>query len=75
MFTCNCQLLIPKCTDRDTDTVPQYKRRDIELVLTQHASEPDGQILLHGHQRGLVPHRQPLVILEDVCEAGAVPLH
>lgn len=44
-------------------------------LLSQHASEPYGQVLLHGHQRGLVPHRQPLVILEDICEAGAVPLH
>lgn len=43
-------------------------------LLTQHAREPDGQVLLHGHQRGLVPHRQPLVILEDVSQARAVPL-
>lgn len=53
-----------------------FKKSDAEqLMLTQHASEPYGQVLLHGHQRGLVPHCQPLVILEDVCEAGAVPLH
>lgn len=43
-------------------------------TFTQHASEPDGQVFLHWHQGGLVPHSQPLVILEDVCEAGAVPL-
>lgn len=43
-------------------------------ALTQHAAEPDGQILLHGHQGGFMPHCQPLVILEDVGEAGAVPL-
>lgn len=43
-------------------------------TLTQHAGEPDGQVLLHGHQRGLVPHRQPLVILEDIGQARAVPL-
>lgn len=46
----------------------------VHIAPTQHAGEPDGQILLHGHQGGLVSHCQPLVILEDVCEAGAVPL-
>lgn len=43
-------------------------------VLTKYAREPDGQVLLHGHQRGLVPHCQPLVILEDVSQARAVSL-
>lgn len=43
-------------------------------MLTQHACEPDGQVLLHGHQGGLVTHRQPLVVLEDVGQAGAVAL-
>lgn len=42
--------------------------------LTQHASEPDGQVLLHGHQRSLVSDSQPLVVLEDICKAGTVPL-
>lgn len=43
-------------------------------TFTQHASEPDGQILLHGHEGGFVSHCQPLVVLEDICEAGAMPL-
>lgn len=46
----------------------------MEVKPTQHATEPDGQVLLHGDQRGLVTDRQPLVILENVGEAGAVPL-
>lgn len=43
-------------------------------LISQHAGEPDGQIFLHGHQGGLMSHCQPLVILEDVCQARAVPL-
>lgn len=43
-------------------------------LLTQHASEPNGQVLLHWHQCGLVSHSQPLIILEDICEARAVSL-
>lgn len=43
-------------------------------LLPQHAAEPNGQILLHGHQGGLMPHCQPLVILENVCQAGTVSL-
>lgn len=46
----------------------------MEVKPTQHAAEPDGQVLLHWDQRGLVADRQPLVILENIGEAGAVPL-
>lgn len=46
----------------------------INATFTQHPGEPDGQILLHGHQSGFMSHCQPLVVLEDICEARAMPL-
>ena len=41
---------------------------------TEHAGQPDGEVLLHGYQGGLVSHGQPLVILEDIGKARAVSL-
>lgn len=38
--------------------------------LTQNVGEPQGEILLHGEQAGLVPTGQPVVILLHVCQAG-----
>lgn len=55
-------------------TPPPLLGNKSDSVLTQQRAQPDGQVLLHGHQRGLVSHRQPLVVLEDVGEAGSVPL-
>lgn len=71
VFHERCQnSMIGKKTKRDKKTlVPGW-----HAALTQHAGEPDGQVLLHGHQGGFMSHCQPLVILEDVRETGAVPL-
>lgn len=38
--------------------------------LTQNVREPQGEIVLHGEQAGLVPTGQPLVILLHVRQAG-----
>lgn len=38
--------------------------------LTQNVGEPQGQVLLHGEQAGLVPASQPLVVVLQVRQAG-----
>lgn len=40
------------------------------MHLTQQVCEPQGQILLHGQQVGLVSAGQPLAVLVHVGQAG-----
>lgn len=43
-------------------------------MFPQHRGEPDGQVLLHGEQGGLVSNGKPLVVLKDVCQTRTMSL-
>lgn len=43
-------------------------------VFPQHAREPDGQVLLHREQCGLMPDGEPLVVLEHIGQTGTMAL-
>lgn len=45
---------------------------NVSFVLTEHVSEPEREIFLHGKEGSFMSYSEPLVILENICEARAM---